>query len=81
MDELFEVLTLIQTRKVNAFPVVLVNKAFWTSVINFDYFVDNGLIDRADVDLFHIVDTADEAWQIIYDWYDLGHKAIEKRKG
>ena len=80
MDELFEVLTLIQTRKINAFPVVLVNKAFWSSVINFQGFVDNGLIDKADLALFHLVDTPEDAWKVIYDWYDLGNKTIEKRR-
>ena len=80
MDELFEVLTLIQTRKIHAFPVVLVNKAFWSSVINFQGFVENGLIDKTDLALFHLVDTPEEAWKVIYDWYDLGNKTIEKRR-
>jgi uncharacterized protein (TIGR00730 family) len=80
MDELFEVLTLIQTRKIHTFPVVLVNKAFWSSVINFQSFVDNGLIDRADLALFNLVDTPEEAWKVIFDWYDLGNKTIEKRR-
>lgn len=62
MDELFEVLTLIQTRKVlKKLPIVLFGSAFWDSVINFDAFLDFGMICKADLDLFRKVDTVAEA--------------------
>jgi uncharacterized protein (TIGR00730 family) len=72
-DELFEVLTLMQTKKISAFPVVLVNQRFWRSIVNFDVFVEQGLIDEADMALIHFVDTAEQAWQVIYDWYELAY--------
>jgi len=62
MDELFEILTLQQTHKVTATPVVLVGKAYWQSVINFDAMIDSGLIEAADMGIFDIVDTGAEAW-------------------
>ena len=62
MDELFEILTLQQTRKVTVTPVVLVGKDYWNSVINFDAMIDSGLIEAADMGIFDIVDTGPEAW-------------------
>lgn len=62
MDELFEILTLQQTHKVTATPVVLVGKEYWNSVINFDAMIDSGLIEAADMGIFDIVDTGPEAW-------------------
>lgn len=62
MDELFEILTLQQTRKVTVTPVVLVGSEYWNRVINFDAMRDSGLIDAADLGIFDIVDTGVEAW-------------------
>lgn len=62
MDELFEILTLQQTRKVTSTPVVLVGKDYWNSVINFRALGESGLIDPADLGIFDIVDTGAEAW-------------------
>jgi len=62
LDELFEMLTLQQTRKARRRPVVLVGKAYWSRLIAFDFLVEEGVIDAADLDLFAIVDTAEEAW-------------------
>jgi uncharacterized protein (TIGR00730 family) len=62
MDELFEILTLQQTRKAPPMPVVLVGREFWTRTIDFDALVAWGTIDPADLRLFDIVDTAEEAW-------------------
>ena len=64
-DELFETLTLIQTKKVDRIPVLLFGKSFWTRVINFEALVDEGTISAHDLDLFQYVDTAEEAWGII----------------
>jgi uncharacterized protein (TIGR00730 family) len=70
-DELFEVLTLMQTKKVERFPIVLVGKSFWQEVINFKQMLDHGVIDQTDMDLIHFVETADEAWAVIRNWYKL----------
>ena len=70
-DEFFEVLTLMQTKKVERSPIILVGKLFWQEVINFNQMLDHGVIDQADMDLIHFVDTAQEAWAVIRDWYQL----------
>lgn len=70
-DELFEVLTLMQTKKVDRSPIILVGKLFWQEVINFKQMLDHGVIDQADMDLIHFVDTAQEAWAVIRAWYQL----------
>lgn len=70
-DELFEVLTLMQTKKVERFPIILVGRDFWQEIINFKQMIEHGVIEQADVDLIHFVETAQEAWVIIRDWYQL----------
>ena len=70
LDELFEVLTLVQTRKVKPVPIVLVGEAYWRRVIDFGFLVDEGVIDAEDRDLFWFAETADEIWSGILDWYD-----------
>lgn len=70
-DELFEILTLMQTKKVDRFPVILVGKAFWTEMVNFKQMIEFGVIDENDMHGVHFVETAQEAWQYIRDWYQL----------
>lgn len=72
LDELFETLTLIQTRKAERVPVILYDKAFWQKLINFDMLAEEGLISPQDLELIQYVDTPEQAWQIIYDFYQLG---------
>ncbi len=62
LDELFELLTLVQTGKMAPVPILLFGRQFWNRVINFEALVDEGVISPADVDLFQFVETADEAW-------------------
>jgi uncharacterized protein (TIGR00730 family) len=62
MDEMFELLTLEQTKKASLRPVVLVGRDYWSKVINFKAIADYGMIERADIDLFDMVDSAEEAW-------------------
>ena len=62
LDEMFEILTLEQTRKAPPVPVVLMGRSYWQSVVNFDALVENGMVDAADLDLFSFADTAEEAW-------------------
>ena len=65
LDELFETLTLIQTRKIRRIPVLLFGREFWERVIDFQALVDEGTISPQDLDLFTYVDTAEAAWKII----------------
>lgn len=67
MDELFEMLTLRQTGKAPPIPIVLFDKTFWTSIINFDALVEYGTISPEDLDLFHYADTAEEAWDLLVE--------------
>jgi predicted Rossmann-fold nucleotide-binding protein len=69
LDELFEALTLVQTGKVRPMPIVLVGREFWQTFMNMDVLVDHGVISREDTRLFTIVETAEEAVQMIYDFY------------
>ena len=65
LDELFETLTLIQTQKVNAIPIVLFGREFWERVINFNALFEEGMISAKDLDLFQFVETAEGAWNAI----------------
>jgi uncharacterized protein (TIGR00730 family) len=66
MDELFETLTLIQTHKVQKkVPIILFGSEFWNSILNFDAFVEWGVISPRDLKLFNIVDTVEEAREIV----------------
>ena len=69
MDELFETLTLIQTRTIKPVPVVLVGRKYWGAAIDFDFLLDEGVIDSEDRESFWFAETAIEAWQGILDWY------------
>lgn len=71
LDELFEALTLIQTRTIAPLPVVLVGKEFWQGVIDFDYLVGEGVIDSEDLDIFWFAETAEEIWNGVLDWHEL----------
>ncbi len=67
-DELFETLTLIQTRKIHPVPVVLVGRSFWRRAFDIDFLVDEGVIDPEDRDLFWFAETAQEIWDDIKRW-------------
>lgn len=71
LDELFETLTLIQTRKARRVPIILFSKEFWQKTIDFEYLVEEGTIDEKDLQLFQYAETAEEAWQIIKHFYQL----------
>ncbi len=70
-DELFEILTLIQTGKKQRIPVVLVGQDFWNTVINVKALADYGVISHDDAKACPIVDTAEEAWEIIASEYGI----------
>ena len=69
LDEVFEVLALVQTRKMNAIPIVLFGSAFWSRAVDFGFLVAEGMIESADIDLFTLVDTADEAVAVLESFY------------
>jgi len=77
-DELFETLTLIQTRKISPLPVVLVGEQFWRSAVDIDFLVEEGVIDAEDRDLFWYAESAEEIWEGLQLWYELkGESLIE----
>jgi uncharacterized protein (TIGR00730 family) len=70
LDELFETLTLIQTRKMEPIPVILVGESYWRRVIDFDFLAASGTIDIEDLQLFWFGETAPEIWDSILKWYE-----------
>jgi hypothetical protein len=68
-DELFELLTLIQTGKIKPIPVLLYGRDFWNRVINFDALVEEGVISRRDLGIFTFVETAQEGWDVVKAFY------------
>jgi uncharacterized protein (TIGR00730 family) len=70
-DELFETLTLIQTRKIKPVPVVLVGESYWRQAFNVDFLVDEGVIDEEDRELFWYAESAEEIWEGIRHWYEV----------
>lgn len=69
MDELFEILTLIQTMKNPSIPVILVGKAYWNRVIDFQFLQEEDVIAYDDLDMLTYVDNAQEAWEAIIQWH------------
>ena len=69
LDELFETMTLIQTGKSRHRPILLFGRAFWEKLVNFQHLVDTGMISASDLHLFHFVETAEEAWAKLADYY------------
>jgi uncharacterized protein (TIGR00730 family) len=73
LDELFEAMTLIQTHKIGKFPILLVGTEFWNGMLDWIKKVlleQHGNISESDLDLFHIVDTAEEVVEIINTFYN-----------
>ncbi|HYZ47775.1 MAG TPA: LOG family protein [Sphingomonas sp.] len=68
-DETFELLTLIQTGKISPIPVLLYGREFWERVVNFEALAEEGVISRKDLDLFHFVETAQEGWDLVRQWW------------
>jgi len=70
IDETFEVLTLVQTRKIRPLPIVLVGEEYWRRAVDVGFLAEEGAIDAEDRDLFWFAETANEIWSSILDWYD-----------
>ena len=66
LDELFEILTLVQTKKIKRnIPIVLFGKEFWDGLIDWDRLVDNGVISKDDLDLFVTLDDVDQTFEYL----------------
>jgi len=70
LDELFETLTLIQTRKIAPLPVILVGTEYWQKAFNFDFLVEEGVVDVEDRELFWFAESAQEIWENILCWHE-----------
>ncbi|MBC7467746.1 MAG: TIGR00730 family Rossman fold protein [Ramlibacter sp.] len=71
LDELFEVITLVQTRKSKPVPIVLFGSDYWKRLINFDVLIEEGVISPDDLKLFQYADDPQDAWNIIKQFYRL----------
>jgi uncharacterized protein (TIGR00730 family) len=75
-DELFETLTLVQTRKIAPLPIVLVGEAFWRKAFDVDFLVSEGVIDEEDRELFWFAESAKDVWDSILAWYDRAERKL-----
>ena len=71
LDELFEVITLVQTRKSRQVPIVLFGSDYWKRLLNFEVLIEEGVISPKDLELFQFADEPEEAWKIIRGFYQL----------
>jgi uncharacterized protein (TIGR00730 family) len=69
LDELFEILTLVQTRKTDPIPIVLVGKSYWHKAVDFNFLVEEGVIVENDRQSFIYAENAAEAWEYILAWH------------
>ncbi len=69
LDELFEILTLVQTGKMAPIPIVLVGAGFWRQAVNFDFLIEEGMISAADKARFTVVETAEDAVAALQKFY------------
>ncbi|MEJ2515552.1 MAG: LOG family protein [Gammaproteobacteria bacterium] len=70
LDELFETLNLVQTRKIRPLPVILVGEAWWRRAVDVDFLAGEGVIDEEDRDLFWYAEDAEEIWRGILEWHE-----------
>jgi uncharacterized protein (TIGR00730 family) len=71
LDELFEVMTLVQTGKAKAVPIILFGSDYWKRLLNFDVLMEEGAISPEDLKLFTYVDEPEDAWKAIQAFYQL----------
>lgn len=71
LDELFEVITLVQTKKAQPVPIVLFGSDYWKRLVNLDVLVEEGVISPEDLELMHYVDSPEDAWAVIKRFYNL----------
>jgi hypothetical protein len=78
-DELFETLTLVQTRKIKPLPIVLVGEPYWRRAFDIDFLLAEGAIDPEDSELFWYAESASEIWSGIKRWYRLAGEPVFPR--
>lgn len=71
LDELFEIITLVQTKKEKPVPIILYGSAYWKRLINFEVMIEEGAIERKDLGLLNYCDTPQAAWDVIQSFYGL----------
>ena len=76
LDELFETLCLIQTRKIKPVPVILVGEEYWRRAFDVAFLAAEGTIDPEDAELFNFAETAEQIWKIITDWYEQSNEGL-----
>ncbi len=76
LDELFETLTLVQTRKIDPIPIVLVGERYWKRLVDIDFLVDEGVVDPEDRELLWYAETAEGVWQGILAWYAANGRSL-----
>jgi uncharacterized protein (TIGR00730 family) len=81
MDELFEVLALLQTSKKNPMPLLLYGREFWDRLIDFNVFVEEGLISPGDLALFHTTDDVESAFGYLREHLDYGPVSARRETG
>jgi uncharacterized protein (TIGR00730 family) len=69
LDELFEIITLVQTRKSKPVPIVLFGTDYWKRLFNTEVMLEEGVISKNDLELFTYVDTPEAAWEVIHKFY------------
>jgi uncharacterized protein (TIGR00730 family) len=76
MDELFELLTLMQTGSMQQIPIVLVGKQWWNNLLNIEFLLEEGMISKEDLKIFKVVNNAKEAWRHIINWHEENSKPL-----
>ena len=76
IDEIFETLCLIQTRKIKPVPVILVGEEYWRRAFDVEFLATEGTIDPEDAELFNFAETAEQIWKIITDWYEQSNEGL-----
>jgi uncharacterized protein (TIGR00730 family) len=71
LDELFEIITLVQTRKAKPVPIILFGTEYWKRLFNFEVMIEEGAISPQDLNLFQYVDEPQAAWDAIKAFYEL----------
>lgn len=72
LDELFEVLTLVQTGKAKRVPIILFGSDYWKRFMNMELLVETGAISESDIELFVYSDDPQETWNLIHSFYAFG---------
>ncbi len=78
LDEFFETVTLIQTGRMDRMPLILFGKSFWDRALHLEVLEEEGTISPGDSDLFSVVDTAEQGWDVVRRFYDLPEVSLTR---